>query len=433
MKKIKCYTISLGCPKNLVDTEKFLGTIQDWYIPCDSPEYADVIIINTCAFIKDAVEEAIDTILQIVIPLKNKQNPPYVIVTGCLVERYKDELKKEIPEVDLFVPIKDQVKLPEIIKNTFSLNYKILTHTPRLLSTPASYGYLKIAEGCNHRCSFCIIPRLRGRFRSYPIEQLIKEAQLILDSGRKELIVVAQDVTSYGIDLDGQDKFFTLLKRLAVLKGLFWLRFLYLYPKGITDDFLKFLKDLSPPFIPYFDIPFQHSHPDILKNMGRPFNIQGIKLIEKIRKYFPNAAIRTSIIVGFPGEDDNHFSNLIDFIKNAKFQHLGIFEYSNEEESRAYKLAHQVPDYVKKERKEILMEIQKEISKEYLKNYVNKKITLLVDRKSEEWPTLYEARAWFQAPEIDGKTYLSAEGIEAGDILEAEVIEAYDYDLSAIL
>ncbi len=432
MKKIRGYTISLGCPKNLVDTEKFLGKIKDYYIPCDNPEHADVIIINTCAFIKEAVEEAIDTILQTTVSLKNKQKPPYVIVTGCLVERYKKELEKEIPEVDCFVQIKDQDKIPQIIKERFSLDCHI-SSLQRLFSTPASYGYLKIAEGCDHKCSFCIIPNLRGRFRSYPEDQLVKEAQSILDSGRKELIVVAQDVTSYGIDIGAQHRFFSLLKKLVHLKGLFWLRLLYLYPQGVTEDLLKFLKDISPPFIPYFDIPFQHSHPDILKRMGRPFKTNGLKLIEKIKKYFPDAVFRTSIIVGFPGEEEKHFCNLIEFVKKARFHHMGVFEYSNEEESRAYRFSNQVPDHIKRERKEILMEIQKEISREYLKDFVDKELTLLVDKKSDEWPTLYEARAWFQAPEVDGKTYVSAQDIKPGDVIKAEVIEAYNYDLSAIL
>ncbi len=229
----------------------------------------------------------------------------------------------------------------------------------RIISTPPSYGYLKIAEGCNNRCSFCIIPKIRGPLRSFPQQELIDQAKYILSTGRKEIVVVAQDVTSYGKDLQGKNSLYTLLEGLSKLEDLVWLRLLYLYPKGITEDFLKFLKEITPPFIPYFDIPLQHSHPEILKKMGRPFQVGVEEIVQLIRKYFENAVVRTSFIVGFPGEENEHFHHLVRFVEKMKFHHVGIFSYSAEEGTVAAKYSHHVPEDVKEERKQIIMEIQK--------------------------------------------------------------------------
>ncbi len=430
MSKLKVYTISLGCPKNLVDTEKILGSIGDICAPISELKMADIVLINTCSFIKDAVEEAIDTILETIEEIKTLDNKPKLIVTGCLVNRYYEELTKEIPEVDLFLEIEKQHKLRDIIARDI---LKKQNSYKRFISTPPSYAYLKIAEGCNHRCSFCTIPSIRGGLKSFSENSIIDEARYILSTGRKEIVLVAQDVTSYGMDLGDRKKLFNILGRLSKLQGLSWLRLLYLYPKGITRDFLKFLKDITPPFIPYFDVPLQHVCPEILKKMGRPFQVPAEKIIDLIREFFPDAAIRTSFIVGFPGEKDRDFEQLVNFVKNVRFTHVGVFSYSNEEGTLSSKYPDQVPEEIKEQRKQIIMEEQKSVSRDFLKTFKGKKLKILIDKKSDEWPTLYEGRPWFFAPEIDGLTYVSGEGVQPGDMVDVVIQETYDYDLSGII
>ena len=430
MPKLKVYTISLGCPKNLVDTEKILGSIKDIASPTSKISKADVVLINTCSFIKEAVEEAIDTIIETIEIIKTLDNKPRVIVTGCLVNRYYEELIKELPEIDLFLKIEKQDKLRSILAKECLKKHNTY---PRIISTPPSYAYLKIAEGCNHRCSFCTIPKIRGRLKSYPEKNIIEEARYILSTGRKEIVVVAQDVTSYGIDLGDRKKLFNILNELAKLQGLSWIRLLYLYPKGITRDFLKFLKEITPPFIPYFDVPIQHVCPDILKNMGRPFQVPVEDTINLIREFFPKAAIRTSIIVGFPGEKEKHFEQLVNFIYNVKFTHLGVFCYSKEQGTVASKYPDQIPERIKLKRKEIIMDVQKNITRNFLKTFKDKKLKILIDKKSDEWPTLFEGRPWFFAPEIDGLAYVSGQGIQPGDMVEVVIKETYNYDISGII
>ena len=430
MSKSKVYTISLGCPKNLVDTEKILGSIADICAPTPKLDRADIVLINTCSFIKDAVEEAVDTIIEIIEEIKTLDKKPKLIVTGCLVNRYYEELIKEFPEVDLFLKIERQHKLRDIIAKDFLNKQKSYK---RFISTPPSYAYLKIAEGCNHKCSFCTIPSIRGGLKSFSEKSIIDEARYILSTGRKEIVLVAQDVTSYGIDLGDRKKLFNILNKLCKLQGLGWLRLLYLYPKGITKDFLKFLKDITPPFVPYFDVPLQHICPEILKKMGRPFQVPPEKIIELIRKFFPDAAIRTSFIVGFPGEKERHFKQLVNFVKDVRFTHVGVFSYSNEDGTASSKYPDQVPEEIKEQRKQIIMKEQKSISRDFLKRFRGKKLKILIDKKSDEWPTLYEGRPWFFAPEIDGVTYLSGEGLHPGDMVDVVIQETYDYDLSGII
>ncbi len=436
MEYIKVYTVSLGCPKNLVDTEKLLGGIGKYYMPVSDPINADLTIINTCAFIQDAVKESIETIFEICESVKDKPSAPFIIVTGCLVERYKDLLSKEIPEVDLFLPIHKQNKLPQIIEKRFNIpriNY-ISSSFNRVITTGNSYAYLKISEGCDHRCNFCVIPLLRGRLISIPKDRIIQEAKKIMSLGIKELILIAQDTTAYGKDLGEKDGLKSLIDELCnKLHNIHWLRLLYMYPRGITEGFLSFLKTISPPFVPYFDVPLQHSHPDILKGMGRPFQIQGEKLIEMIKKYFPDAALRTTFIVGFPGEKEYHFKHLVEFIQKIKFTHVGVFSYSPEEESPSSNFADQVPLSIREERRNILMKIQRSISKEFLSNFKGKEMEIIIDKKSDEWPTLFEGRVWFQAPEIDGKTFVSGPGLKEGKLINATILESYDYDLNVLI
>ncbi len=428
------YTISLGCPKNLVDTEKILGRLSPYFAPAKHLQDSHVVLINTCAFIEEAISESIEEILCACEEAKHCFPPPSIVVTGCLVNRYSRELKKEIPEVDLWVPIKDQGKIVSLFIDKGIIPNHALPKGPlRILSTASSYAYLKIAEGCNHRCSFCVIPFIRGPLVSYPHSHIIEEARYILSQGRKELILVAQDLTSYGKEIGGKSNLIKLLYELASLKGLEWLRFLYLYPQGIDRSFLEFLKGISPPFVPYFDIPFQHSHPQILRAMGRPFKIDSKRLVGEIREIFPHAAIRTSIIVGFPGEQEKHFSHLIKWVEEMKFNHLGVFVYSDEEGSRAYLLEDKIDKETKQKRREQILKIQRGISQKYLSQFVGQNMEILIDRASPQWPTLFEGRTWFQAPEIDGKTYISGENIKEGDLVKAYIEQSLEYDLCALM
>ncbi len=434
MDKKKIYTISLGCPKNLVDTEKILGRLSPYFIPAEGLKKAHVVLINTCGFIEDAISESIEEILHSCEEAKRCPTPPLIVVTGCLVKRYGEELKKEIPEVDLWLPMEQQQHIAAIFRKMGLIETDKTKEFPlRLISTGNSYAYLKIAEGCNHRCSFCVIPSIRGGFLSYPTTHLIEEAKYILDKGIKEIIVVAQDVTFYGRDKNHREDLIKLLHTLASLDGIKWLRTLYLYPQGINKKLLKALKEISPPFVPYFDIPFQHSHPDILKAMGRPFKVDSKHLINEIRDIFPNAALRTSIIVGFPGEKEKHFSHLLRWVEDMKFTHLGVFTYSDEKGTPAYIMKEKVDKDTKHRRKEDILKIQREISKKYLSQFVGKHMNILIDKSSPQWPTLFEGRAWFQAPEIDGKVYVSGEKIREGDMVKAYIEESLEYDLCALV
>ncbi len=433
MKKQHIYTISLGCPKNLVDTERMLGTVSPYFTPVADIWRADVVLINTCGFIQEAVEESIEEILNVCEEVKAITPPPLIVVTGCLLKRYGDALIQEIPEVDLWIPLERQHKLGEILLKMKKIPEEEDKKIPRIITTGPSYAYLKIAEGCNHRCSFCTIPSIRGPFVSLPLNLVLDEAKRIVDMGIKEVIVVAQDLTYYGTDLGNKGLILELLKRISEIKGLHWLRLLYLYPAGITRGLLEVLKDISPPFIPYFDIPFQHSHPDILRKMGRPFKREPQSIIEDIRSFFPDAAIRTSIIVGFPGEEERHFNHLVNWIEKTKFTHLGVFTYSDEEGTRAYSMRPKVDEEIKKQRRQVLMEIQKEISRGYLQGLVGREMEVIIDHSSEQWPTLFEGRTWFQAPEIDGKSYVSGLNIRPGDLVKVQIEDSWDYDLCGIV
>ncbi len=428
----KVFVITLGCPKNRSDTERMLGIYQDKIKITQNLNEADLIFINTCSFIRPAVEEAISTILEVASEIEKLSKRPVLIVTGCLVERYKKEtLKKELPEVDFWLSIKEQNKWLELVtkKNNYPKKEEIF------ITTPKSYAYLKIAEGCNHKCTFCLIPSIRGKFQSRNIEEIKKELKTILSRGTKEVIIVAQDVTFFGKDKGFRDGLKMLLSELVTELVNFeikWLRLLYLNPDGINKDLLLFLKTISPPFLPYFDIPLQHSHPEILKKMGR--SPKSIYKVEEIREIFPNSCIRTTFIVGFPGEEKSHFENLLKFVETQKFNHVGVFSYYPEEGTKAYyKFNDNISKEEKKRRREEILKIQKEISKEHLKQYKNKIIDVLIDHYSEEWPTLYLGRTWFQAPEIDGTTYVSTLQKEPiGNFIKTLITETYEYDLSGL-
>lgn len=429
---LRCHAISLGCPKNRVDTERLLGSLGIPLTFIDYPNNADFIFINTCSFIHTAVQESVNTILQLVADVEELSEKPFIIVAGCFVGRYGEKvLKKDIPEVDLWLDNKEieswneQILLALNIKSTFLV-------TDRIITTGKSYAWLKISDGCQHSCSFCTIPSIRGSLNSYSIDELVKESRHILAQGVKELVLVAQDVTAWGRDLPNNYGLKTLLDHLLVLDGLKRLRLMYLYPTGLTKDFLLYLKSVGEPFVPYFDVPIQHAHSDILSCMGRPFAKNPRKVIDNIRSVFPEAVLRTSVITGFPGETEVHHAYLSKFIEEIEFQHLGIFSYIAEEGTPAAVMSNQVSEKVKEQRKAELMEIQLKISEKWLKNFVGKRLSLIVDNVHPEWPELYTGRAWFQAPEVDGMVYISGPNIKPGELIEADIIESHSYDLVAL-
>ncbi|MDO9583053.1 MAG: 30S ribosomal protein S12 methylthiotransferase RimO [Desulfomicrobium sp.] len=440
MIQVRVHTISLGCPKNQVDTEWMLGGFGSFFVNEATAEGADVVLINTCGFIEPAVSESLQVILDMARTLAELSPRPHLVVTGCLVSRYGQELGAELPEVDLFLEIGRQgelgQRLRELAAQRREARPELVTaldgYAPsRLLTTPPSYAYLKIAEGCDNRCRFCTIPSIRGPLVSRGEAEIIDDARRCLDQGRKELVLIAQDVTAYGRDR-GQKALRGLLEKLAPLNGLEWMRLMYLYPGGLDRDLLCFLSELGKPFIPYFDIPLQHAHPDILASMGRPFRRDPRAVVEQVREFFPEAALRTTFIVGYPGETEEHFAALESFVRETRFMHLGVFPYYPEDGSEAAVLPDQLPDEVKEERRDRIMELQAEISEELLAGFEGQELDVLVDRPHEEWPGLYEGRAWFQAPEVDGITYVSGEDVGPGRMVRAVIEEVKTYDLVAL-
>ncbi|MFP5240520.1 MAG: 30S ribosomal protein S12 methylthiotransferase RimO [Acidobacteriota bacterium] len=427
---IPVYTISLGCPKNLVDTEFLLGGLPGRARPVDRPEDAALVLVNTCGFIRPAVEESVSEILDAAEAIAGLSPKPLLAVAGCLVSRYGAELAQSMPEVDLWLTTHELPDWPA--KIALAMGRAAAGKPARMHSSPPSFAYLKVSEGCRHKCRFCTIPSIRGTLKSTPVAELAREAENILSTGRKELILVAQDLTAFGHDLDPKQDLRALLEALLPLSGLERLRLLYLYPAGLTPELLDFLKDAGPPFVPYFDIPLQHAHPDILRSMGRPFAKDPRRVIDLVRSRFPEAAIRTSLIVGYPGETRTHFNFLLNFVKEVRFQHLGVFAYQREEGTPAAAMPGQVGAKTTQGRKDAIMAAQAEISEEWLSGFENKSLDVLVDAPHPEWPGLHVGRTWFQAPEIDGVTYVSGPGVKPGAMVKALIEEAKTYDLVAL-
>ena len=397
---LRIYSQSLGCPKTRVDTERLLGSLGP-VITVDEPEKADLVFINTCAFIAPAVQESVQTVVEMIedlgaLPAGKK---PFFAVAGCLPGRYGvADLRAELPEVDLWLHTDDIDTWAEQLSRALHLTQ---TAPGRLLSTGPSYAWLKIGEGCRHNCSFCAIPSIRGKYASEPADNLVTEASALVNDGVKELILVAQDVTAYGTDFGKDPRH--LLERLLKLDGLERLRLLYLYPGGLTRDLLRFLKEAGKPFVPYFDMEF-----------------------------FPEAALRTTMMVGFPGEKDEHFRTLMDFVEKNRFHHMGVFAFQPEEGTAAASMPDQVDEDVKEARREELMELQSGISEDILAGYAGQRMDVLVDAASDEWPGLHTGRTWFQAPDVDGLTYISGPGVENGAVVEADIVETREYDLVAL-
>jgi ribosomal protein S12 methylthiotransferase len=438
MKETVCL-VSLGCPKNLVDSEVILGFLsKEGYSLTTDHSKAEIIIINTCSFIKDATQEAIETILQLT-PYKREGRCRLLIVSGCLPQRYGKILEKELPEVDLFIGTGSFQKIPQLISQggkrksflsgqTFLYNEK----TPRILSTPSFTAYLKIAEGCSRTCTFCTVPKIRGPYRSRRIHSILKEAESLADQGVKELILIAQDTTAYGEDLRDGTSLERLLKGLIRVEGFRWIRILYAYPKParFTENLLELI-GREEKICPYLDLPIQHIDDKILRRMGRRSNGREIRdLIRKIRTFVPGIALRTSLIVGFPGESEGQFKALLHFVEEVQFDHLGAFQYSPEEGTPASRLSNPVPEDVKGERLRILMKVQKKISLKKYRRLVGRKAEVLVEGTDRQRTTL-RGRIRTQAPEIDGCVFLKGEA-RPGDFVEAEITQALPYDLIAV-
>jgi ribosomal protein S12 methylthiotransferase len=437
MKETVCL-VSLGCPKNLVDSEVILGLLsKEGYLLTTDPSRAEVLIVNTCSFIEEATKEAIETILQLS-RLKKEGRCRLLIVAGCLPQRYGEVLEKELPEVDLFVGTGFFQKLPKLLpqkpkrksflpKSTFLYNEK----TPRILSTPPFIAYLKIGEGCSNACTFCTVPKIRGSYRSRKIRSVLDEAKRLADQGVQELILIAQDTTAYGKDLrDGTD-LEKLLRNLAKVEGVRWIRILYSYPK--TENFPDRLLELMAQenkICPYLDLPIQHIDDEILKRMGRRSKGVEIRsLLKRIRTFLPEVSLRSSLIVGFPGEKERQFKALLDFVEEVQFDHLGAFTYSPEEGTPAFRIPHPIPEKVKEERLRTLMEIQKKISLKKYQIMVGRTGVVLVEGPQRERGVL-QGRLQTQAPEIDGSVFLYGKA-QPGNWVEARMTQALPYDLVA--
>ena len=421
----KVALVSLGCAKNLVDSENILGLlIKNHYEIVSSKEEADILIINTCGFIEASKKESIDVILD---SINQKQK---VVVTGCLVNRYEDELKKEIPEVDLWIPIKDYPRFNQLLATLDKdiTNYEGLNDDYRLVSTGSYSAYLKIGEGCSNCCTYCAIPLIRGPYVSRPFHAVINEARKLAKDGYKELIVLEQDTTRYGLDLKEKKTIVDLLKELVAIDGLEYVRLLYLYPDEITDELIDLIAK-EEKLTPYFDIPIQHSEDKILKAMNRRGDkAYLINLFNKIRNKIPTAIIRTTVMVGFPGETEKDFSHLMEFIKEIKFDHLGAFKYSKEEGTASYDFPHQVRESTKQRRLDALMELQQQISYEQNKKHIGEIMTGLVVGQENGY---YLLRSYFNAPDdVDGKILFSSpKKLEEGEKVKVLIKESYVYDL----
>lgn len=436
----KVFIQSLGCPKNLVDSEVMSGCLREaGYQFVDVPEEADLLLVNTCGFINPAVEEGVDAILAL---SQTKKAHPHtkLVVTGCMVQRYGEELQKELPEVDLFLGVDDVedivAKLRELTAETTPTlelhepRYLMDSETPRAIATPPFRAYLKITEGCSNRCSYCLIPSLRGPLRSRPLDDLIREAQLLDKSGVRELTLIAQDLTAYGLDLgQGRERLDDLLKALLAETDIPWIRMLYLYPMRLNGTILD-LVAANERILPYFDIPLQHISNRVLGAMNRPYDRQSVEeLLASIRKRLPEAAIRTTFMVGFPGETDEDVDELAEFMVAQRLNHVGIFTYSNEDGCEAAKLPNQCAEEVKDARKERLMAIQADISLGVNRRLVGTIQPVLVEGLSRESDLLLEGRSRYQAPEIDGCVYITAGNTTPGSIVGVKIAEAHHYDL----
>jgi ribosomal protein S12 methylthiotransferase len=426
--------VSLGCPKNRVDSEIMLGTLlNDGYRLVDGPEEAEVILINSCAFIGEAKQESINAIFEHA-RYKESGRCRALVVAGCLTQRYADVLQVEMPEVDYFVGTGAYHRIGEIIRGERNRavvpdpDFVHSSQTPRLNSMPSFTAYLKVSEGCDNACSFCIIPKLRGEQRSRPIADIVNEAQRLAESGVVELNVVAQDLTAYGHDLPGKPKLAELLRELAQV-DVRWIRMHYAYPRDFSDALIDAMAE-EERIVKYLDMPLQHASDSMLRAMRRGRDRKFISgLLQKLRARVPNLVLRSSFIVGFPGETEADFAELCEFVEEQRFQHVGAFEFSREEGTTSYDLPDQLPARVKASRRKALMKIQRSISRDYMQSLVGQTVEVLVEGASQETALLLQGRHAGQAPEIDGAVYINDGTANPGDIVRVKVEQAGDYDL----
>lgn len=435
---LKILFISLGCDKNLVDSEEMLGLLREKnYSFTDDESEADIIVVNTCCFVNDAKEESINTIIEMA-AYRTEGKCKALIVTGCLAERYRDEILKEIPEVDAVLGTSSYDSITQAVEKVLSgekyekycsLDRLIVEEKNRIITTGGYYAHLKIAEGCNKACTYCIIPKIRGRYRSVPMEEIINSAKALVEKGVKELILVAQETTLYGIDLYGEKRLPKLLEELCKITGLVWIRVLYCYPEEITDELIEVIKK-EKKICKYIDMPIQHASDRILKKMGRRTNQSELKeRIAKLRKEIPDIVIRTTLISGFPTETDEEHEELLDFVDEMEFERLGVFTYSPEEDTKAAVMDGQIDEEVKEKRRNEVMELQQEIAFEKGESYIGKTFMVIIEGKIAD-ENAYIGRTYMDAPNVDGNIFITTdEELMTGDFVKVKVTGSVEYDL----
>ena len=435
MSKFKVGMVSLGCDKNRVDSELILGSINKFYEITNNPKDAEIIIINTCGFIESAKQESIDTILEMA-EYKKTHKCKMIIATGCLTQRYGDELLELIPEIDILMGVNDYMKLHKLIVDFIKTEQRVSSTTykdegvnegERILTTNSHTAYLRIAEGCNNFCTYCIIPKIRGKFRSRSKESILAEANSLVNQGVKEIILIAQDLTNYGEDLYGKNQLHVLVNELSEIEGLEWIRLLYCYPEEITDELIEVIAN-NPKVMKYLDLPIQHISNNMLKMMARKTNKETIiDKIDLLREKVPGITLRTSLIVGFPGETEEDFNELCSFLKDYKLDNVGVFTYSQEEGTAAAKLPNQIDEDVKIKRKETLMNIQRGIVRDLNKLKIGNIYDTIIDGSTGEY---YIGRNYEMAPEIDGLIYVTKKKtLKKGDIIKVKITNVMEYDL----
>ncbi len=447
----RVHLTSLGCPKNRVDAEHMLGIIKaSGHTLVTDANDADALVVNTCSFINEAKEESIDAILALAQIKERSSSDKKLIVTGCLAQRYAADLEKEMPEVDYFFGTSDYAKVASVLGNDLQkkndlvalgkksnknlvstdLSYIEKFDLPRINTSPSFSAYLRISEGCDNACAFCIIPKIRGKQRSRSIEDLVKEASYLAKNGVMELNLIGQDLTAYGFDLPGRPPLADLLQALASISGIKWIRQMYAYPRSFSDAYFKAF--LNPAVLPYIDMPVQHGSERVLRLMGRGGSKKRLtSIISSLKTNINDLVLRTTVMVGFPGETEDDFKELCDFVSENQFDRMGVFKYSNEENTKAYDFLNQVNEETKERRFHEVMKLQREISKNKMLSLLGTEQMAIVEGKSDEHDLIVKGRIWSQAPDIDGVTYISSlEPLKIGDLVNLQINDAHDYDLS---